>query len=113
MITLRPWFVLRCDAPGCLEYIVYEESRQDVAECVRLDDRVRQIAELAGWSQPTAAFSSRCPKHRERVDQRPPIVCHAGRDGDCTWTEFPQERDGEPGLMFRPCPLWTGDDDEY
>jgi hypothetical protein len=40
----------------------------------------------------------------------PPVVtenpmCHSGRDGDCYWSECPQERDGEPGRSGRHCPL--------
>jgi hypothetical protein len=31
--------------------------------------------------------------------------CHAGSDGDCTWRDCPQKRDGEPELNGRHCPL--------
>ena len=32
-------------------------------------------------------------------------ACHAGSDGDCSWAECPQERDGEPHATGRYCPL--------
>ena len=31
--------------------------------------------------------------------------CHAGSDGDCSWSGCPQTRDGEPGATGRHCPL--------
>lgn len=31
--------------------------------------------------------------------------CHAGRDGDCNWQHCPQNRDGEPELTGRHCPI--------
>lgn len=31
--------------------------------------------------------------------------CHADRDGDCTWEDCPQNRDGEPMKSGRHCPL--------
>jgi hypothetical protein len=38
-------------------------------------------------------------------------VCHADRDGDCSWSECPQLRDGEPVATGRHCPLdWSEDD---
>ena len=33
-------------------------------------------------------------------------ICHAGRDGDCTWSGCPQLRDGEPKATGRNCPFW-------
>lgn len=39
---------------------------------------------------------------------QPPAYCHAaGRnsDGDCSWSECPQLRDGEPAATGRHCPL--------
>ncbi len=39
----------------------------------------------------------------------PPTVaerCHAGKDGDCIWTDCPQLRDSEPIATGRACPLW-------
>lgn len=38
------------------------------------------------------------------VDDRE-TYCHAGRDGDCTWKDCPQNRDGEPKRSRRHCPL--------
>lgn len=32
-------------------------------------------------------------------------ACHAGSDGDCSWTDCPQTRDGEPRRSRRHCPL--------
>jgi hypothetical protein len=32
-------------------------------------------------------------------------ACHAGLDGDCSWSECPQTRDGEPRVTGRHCPL--------
>lgn len=32
--------------------------------------------------------------------------CHAGLDGDCSWEDCPQLRDGEPLTSGRDCPLW-------
>jgi hypothetical protein len=34
-----------------------------------------------------------------------PLYCHAGMDGDCSWAECPQHRDGEPEKTGRHCPL--------
>lgn len=31
--------------------------------------------------------------------------CHAQKDGDCTWAQCPQLRDGEPMRTSRACPL--------
>ncbi len=31
--------------------------------------------------------------------------CHAHKDGDCTDSECPQNRDGEPGKTGRHCPI--------
>lgn len=41
----------------------------------------------------------------QRIDKRPGQFCHADDDGDCTWTECPQLRDGEPAKSRRHCPL--------
>jgi hypothetical protein len=38
--------------------------------------------------------------------------CHAAMDGDCSWSECPQLRDGEPKKTGRHCPLDVGSDDE-
>lgn len=32
------------------------------------------------------------------------IVCHADRDGECSWVDCPQLRDGEPAKSGRSCP---------
>ena len=32
-------------------------------------------------------------------------ACHAGSDGDCSWEQCPQLRDGEPVATGRSCPL--------
>ena len=32
-------------------------------------------------------------------------TCHANRDGDCTWADCPQLRDGEPQKSGRHCPV--------
>ena len=32
-------------------------------------------------------------------------ACHAGSDGDCSWSDCPQLRDGEPVKSGRHCPL--------
>jgi len=39
--------------------------------------------------------------------EKPPdaATCHADRDGDCSWRECPQLRDGEPKKTGRHCPL--------
>lgn len=46
----------------------------------------------------------------------PPVVgvdpCHSDRDGDCSWCNCPQNRDGEPHKTGRHCPLDKGDDDD-
>lgn len=31
--------------------------------------------------------------------------CHSGLDGECSWEECPQIRDGEPNATGRHCPL--------
>jgi hypothetical protein len=38
--------------------------------------------------------------------------CHAGQDGDCSWTQCPQSRDNEPERSGRHCPLDVRSDDE-
>lgn len=40
------------------------------------------------------------------------IWCHAQRDGDCSWAECPQLRDGEPEKSGRHCPLDKEDENE-
>lgn len=35
----------------------------------------------------------------------PSAGCHAGNDGDCSWSACPQLRDGEPASSGRHCPL--------
>jgi hypothetical protein len=37
--------------------------------------------------------------------------CHAGSDGECSWKECPQLRDGEPDKSGRHCPLDVREDD--
>lgn len=46
----------------------------------------------------------RLPKKNRHADY---VGCHADRDGDCTWVECPQLRDGEPEKSGRHCPLDT------
>ncbi len=48
-----------------------------------------------------------CPDHGP-----PEPYCHAGRDGDCSWEDCPQHRDGEPKATGRHCPLDIDRDDE-
>lgn len=36
--------------------------------------------------------------------------CHAGLDGECTWKQCPQVRDGEPLKSGRHCPLDRDED---
>lgn len=43
---------------------------------------------------------------------REPDRCHAQRDGDCIWTDCPQNRDGEPAKSGRGCPLPQWEDEE-
>ena len=33
------------------------------------------------------------------------VQCHAQQDGDCSWRDCPQVRDGEPNSSGRHCPL--------
>ncbi len=41
-------------------------------------------------------------------------LCHAGKDGDCSWSECPQLHDGEPKKSGRHCPIDHGIDcEEY
>jgi hypothetical protein len=47
----------------------------------------------------------------QRIDKRPGQFCHADDDGDCTWTECPQLRDGEPAKSRRHCPLDVQDEE--
>jgi len=37
-----------------------------------------------------------------------PRDCRAHADGDCTWSDCPQLRDGEPRKSGRHCPLDKG-----
>lgn len=46
----------------------------------------------------------------KQVKQR--LVCHADRDGECTWKQCPQNRDSEPKKSGRSCPLHWPEDDE-
>lgn len=59
-------------------------------------------------------MSDRIPAAR-RLTAETPVdqMCHAGKDGECTWSKCPQDRDGEPEKTGRFCPLpgW-GDEDE-
>lgn len=57
-----------------------------------------------GWTQPAEA----CPLDDCRKPEPAPPRCHAARDGDCDWTECPQNRDGEPQRSGRTCPLPWG-----
>lgn len=46
------------------------------------------------------------------VPAAPAPFCHSGRDGDCDWSECPQNRDAEPDTTGRSCPLFPWDDDD-
>lgn len=35
----------------------------------------------------------------------PTASCHAASDGECSWKECPQLRDGEPWKTGRHCPI--------
>lgn len=41
------------------------------------------------------------------------IRCHSGEDGECNWSECPQNRDNEPEKTGRHCPLDIDKPDEY
>ena len=41
-------------------------------------------------------------------DPRRVNKCHGDRDGDCSWSDCPQIRDGEPDATGRHCPLDVG-----
>ena len=43
------------------------------------------------------------PAHPEDAPEGP--LCHAGKDGDCTWEHCPQIRDGESARSGRHCPI--------
>lgn len=41
------------------------------------------------------------------------VACHAGRDGECTWSGCPQIRDNEPEASGRHCPMDHHDDQDH
>jgi hypothetical protein len=41
----------------------------------------------------------------------PPKHCAAGRDGDCSHPECPQNRDNEPHATGRSCPIWLAEEE--
>lgn len=41
----------------------------------------------------------------------PPTYCQSQRDGDCIWSNCPQNRDGEPRKTGRHCPLDLHDEE--
>ena len=45
------------------------------------------------------------PEPRYDAQGRRITLCQADDDGDCTWAECPQRRDGEPRKTGRHCPL--------
>jgi len=58
------------------------------------------------WVAERAARAEPGPRETEPsfVEYRT-TACHAGSDGDCSWAECPQLRDGEPIKSGRHCPL--------
>lgn len=52
------------------------------------------------------------PTWKMRYLDPAPKSCAAGRDGDCTHSQCPQSRDGEPHATGRHCPLDIGSEDE-
>jgi hypothetical protein len=39
-------------------------------------------------------------------------LCHSSNDGECTWRECPQRKDGEPEKTGRHCPLDTHEEED-
>lgn len=56
-------------------------------------------------SQASQVDSLYCMASSEQING-----CHAQQDGDCTWKECPQLRDGEPKKSGRRCPLDIDDE---
>lgn len=120
-----------CEDFGELEFQVREtliwrgdiiptsEAEVELAEQGRAERLATQV--MDGVAVP-------CEKHgptRERVAAALKIIanrseryedrdrCHAARsDGECSWSECPQLRDGEPGKTGRHCPLDTWSDED-
>lgn len=59
---------------------------------------------LSGHCEPMMKLSFDRPK--KAAWEPPETHCHATRDdGDCSWKDCPQLRDGEPANTHRHCPL--------
>lgn len=73
----------------------------------RLTDGFREFAEFVRAADPAIldAFEfTQNVKNTGYIEYRT-TACHAGSDGDCSWPDCPQTRDGEPMKSGRDCPL--------
>jgi CYTH domain-containing protein len=114
---------------------VVEDTLKDLFEAVRLfrnEDLLGKATALRGtpgfsalveaWERARDVLPKPPPSEKElarlkvrdevRAQFPPETVCHSDCDGDCTWKDCPQLRDGEPAKSGRHCPLdRRGEDD--
>jgi hypothetical protein len=81
------------DIPPRIDYSLIPVAFEEMSTNEKIDVLQRKINK---WMVETNAILE---------DMKNP-VCHAGSDGDCTWEDCPQIRDGEPKKTGRSCPLW-------
>ena len=85
-----------------------EQARRDEREaCLAIAHKTYR-EEAAGRSQSSRIYDAIRARGESRVAVD--MGCHASRDGECYWSECPQERDGEPAKSGRHCPRDTGED---
>jgi len=64
------------------------------------------IADIfAGYEIALRTFRLPLPRVRLDLAGRRMTHCQSNDDGDCSWTDCPQRRDGEPQATGRHCPL--------
>ena len=70
-------------------------------ECIPCNVKSRH-----GWTEKyhkAQAVIEELKSQLETLQQK--ALCHAGKDGDCTWPECPQLKDNEPIVSGRHCQL--------
>jgi len=93
-----------------------EAGELAVLEAAIHDQTCREMGFGNGYFDTDHVGSSTCQERAVAVlaalrDHAPSYIevrtseCHAGSDGDCSWSGCPQPRDGEPVKSGRHCPL--------
>lgn len=75
-----------------------------------VEDEKQLAAPLSEYKADRADAGKVKPANKEDGEQLD--HCAAGRDGDCTHPQCPQNRDGEPMKSNRHCPLDTGSEED-